>query len=89
MSRMEQDAARARRMVAALESRDPATEQWIGAGIRRLQALANHPAGRALADGGPREPAAWTPTPDPEHTVPPNRSILRDLWSLIRKAGRP
>ncbi|CAM3538147.1 hypothetical protein TSOC111612_01540 [Tsukamurella ocularis] len=89
MSRQQQDEARARRMVTALDRRDPATVTWMAQGIARLTALANHPAGRALADSGPREPAAWTPTPDPAHTAPPNRSILRDLVvALVRKVIR-
>lgn len=96
MSRQQQDAARIRTMLRALDQHDPATEKWVETGIGRLHAMAHHPAGMAIAKLGPSEtdhrrectPPAWTPAPDPAHSAP-NHSILRGLWSLIRKAARP
>lgn len=87
MSRQQQDAARIRTMLRALDARDPHTLRWADNGIRRLEALANHPAAQQLAVRGPHGPAAWTPAPA-AHPASVNRSILRDLVAVIRKALR-
>ncbi|MET9329512.1 hypothetical protein [Tsukamurella sp. NPDC003166] len=81
MTRREQQEARVRAVLAAAEH--PTIVAWIERGLVELERQANRP----WTPGGPREPAAWTPAPDPAHTAPPNRSILRDLWVLVRAAG--